>query len=117
MKNLPLFVTLSLVTLISTCTVVKAKLAGENFEQSQYPNSVILSEIPEGQEGTEVMMTKPVSEGQEGTEVMMTKPVSEGQEGTEVMMTEPVTEGQEGTEVMMTEPVTEPVTEDKELPE
>ena len=44
MKNLSLFVTLSLLTLMGTCTIVKANLAEDNFEQSQYPNSVILSQ-------------------------------------------------------------------------
>jgi len=43
MKNLSLFVTLSLLTIMGTCTIVKAE---DNFNvvQSQDPNSLILSQ-------------------------------------------------------------------------
>ncbi len=46
MKNLSLFLTLSLLTLMGTCTIVKANPAEDNLEQ--YQNSVILSqaEVP-----------------------------------------------------------------------
>ena len=47
MKNLPLFVTLSLVSIISTCTVGKANPAVGNFEQYQDSNSVIISDSDE----------------------------------------------------------------------
>ncbi len=39
MKNLSLFVTLSLLTLMGTCAIVKAAPAGNYLAQSQGPNS------------------------------------------------------------------------------
>ena len=39
MKNLSLFVTLSLLTLMGTGAIVKANPAANNLAQSQYPNS------------------------------------------------------------------------------
>ena len=44
MKNLSLFVTLSLLTIMGTSTIVKANPAGDNLDQSQDPNSVIISD-------------------------------------------------------------------------
>ncbi len=44
MKNLSLFVTLSLLTIMGTSTIVKANPAGDNLDQSQDPNCVIISD-------------------------------------------------------------------------
>ena len=44
MKNLSLFVTLSLLTIIGTYTIVKANPSGDNLNQSQDPNCVIISD-------------------------------------------------------------------------
>ncbi len=71
MKNLSLFVTLSLLTLMGTCTTVKAE---DNLLQSQDPNSVILS-----QEMTEDMT---VTDEEPGTEDMT---VTDEEPGTEDM--------------------------------
>ncbi len=56
MKNLSLFVTLSLLTIMGTCTIVKANSAEDNLGQSQDPNSVILSqEDADGETVTETV--------------------------------------------------------------
>ncbi len=47
MKNLSLFLTLSLLTLMGTCTIVKANPAEDNLEQ--YQNSVILSQAEDSE--------------------------------------------------------------------
>ena len=44
MKKLSLFLTLSILALISTCTLVKADSVMENTDQSQDVNSLIISD-------------------------------------------------------------------------
>ncbi len=85
MKNLSLFVTLSLLTIMGTCTIVKANSAEDNLGQSQDPNSVILSqENTNEKEVPELMTDKEVPELMTDEEV--TTPVTDEE------VTTPVTE-------------------------